>query len=89
MHLTLGTCSVVVELGEELDQFVLILEQDVVDRLGLGGVGYKHLREGGEGGRREGRGREERRERGRERGRGREGGQERGEERREERKEGR
>ena len=43
------------ELGEELNQFVLIFDQDVLDRFGLAGVGYKHLGEGREGGRKKGR----------------------------------
>lgn len=35
--------AVVLELAEELDEFGLVLQQDVQDRLGLVRVGHKHL----------------------------------------------
>ena len=35
--------SVVVELGKEFDQFVLVAQQDLKNRAGLVGVGYEHL----------------------------------------------
>lgn len=35
--------SVVLELAEELDEFGLVLQQDVQDGLRLVGVGHKHL----------------------------------------------
>lgn len=36
-------CSVVLELAEKLDEFGLVLQQDVQDGLSLVGVGHKHL----------------------------------------------
>lgn len=36
-------CSVVLELAEKLDEFRLVLQQDVQDGLSLVGVGHKHL----------------------------------------------
>lgn len=37
------TCSVIVEAGEELHEFVFVLEQDVLDGLRLAGVSHEHL----------------------------------------------
>ncbi len=37
------TCSVGVELGEKLDELVLVLQEDVLDGLGFVRVGHKHL----------------------------------------------
>lgn len=42
--------SVVLELAEKLDEFGLVLQQDVQDGLRLVGVGHKHLAEVKEGG---------------------------------------
>lgn len=36
-------CSVILELAEKLDEFGLVLQQDVQDGLRLVGVGHKHL----------------------------------------------
>lgn len=37
------TLSIVVEIAEEIDQFVLVLEKDIHNGLVLVGVGYKDL----------------------------------------------
>lgn len=36
-------CSIVLELAEKLDEFGLVLKQDVQNGLSLVGVGHKHL----------------------------------------------
>lgn len=40
------TCSIVMELAKELDKFLFVFKQDILDRLGFVGVCHKHLQEG-------------------------------------------